>query len=1006
MIKKKKSAKPAFLSATVPSESANTAKIPLPLNQPDTPFYKIKMFFITQPHVWISFCIGFVAMLLAYSLYGVWPVGNRSVLCLDMNAQYVYYHIYMRDVLFNGESLLYSWSRNYSGEFVGTMGYYLVSPFNIIVWLLPIKFITEGLLLMILTKIGFSAVAMALYLGTWRKFNTHTTVMFSVMYALTAYNIVHTMNPMFLDGVIALPLVVLGVEALLKEGKYKLLTLMLAYSFLTNFYIGFMIGIFAALYFIYYALTSRRLDCRGNWLVLFKRAGLFTASAVCAVMMSAFLLFPVYASLQLGKFDFSEPDYTFKLWFEFMEVMRKFVLNSYDTVRPNGRPMLFSGTLALVLLPAYFALPRVRRARRFGGIVLMLVLVFSMLIKPIDILWHGGQVPNWLPFRYSFMLGFLMLAFGAEVMHNIRKVSRYSLLIGVVLFGCVIGYWQVSDTMVTMTETAERDVFPFVKTVLPALGTLVLYTVLLAITKNRLNKFGVLSMIVVALVCAEMTLSSLYNLHMQNIDISYSNRDSFKSMVITREVTDELNREMKQRDEFYRMEKTFARSANDPMALRMRGLTHSSSMMNANALVTMKRFGYEARSHSAVYIGATPVSDSLFGFRYILSAPSDSHWSVESREDIDVNFNENALPVAFLANPRVRDFVLDEHEVLDNQTKLFSNILGENNNPYFVRQTPTDKRPENVNFKMIGAYQEYRRIAANANAHIEYDFVADEAGEFYLYFPTGYERATNLWLKRYDNWVELGETPAPEFLGQMYMSGHHYVRPLGHFEKGEPFMVTVSIPLEGDVMFFSEEYVVRADEELLTADVARIRQMNENTHLTVKNNRHLKLTTNYNESSVLFTSIPTEPGWSAYVNGKKVPIKGIANWQREIKTDDEEPNEWVDQSAFIAIDVPPGENEIVLKFFPKNMDIGLIISLAGLAGFLLLSAVMASYKKGQTATDGETVNDIKDILKRIGADTDADADDYDDIERQAQDERVQDVYDGYDPDYVLQYDDE
>ena len=96
---------------------------------------KIRHLCYKNGYLFAAFFIPIAVMIAGYITFGMWPLGERSVLCLDLNAQYVFYFDYVHDVIGNGESLLYSWSRNLSGEFIGIIGYYLASPFNLLVWL-------------------------------------------------------------------------------------------------------------------------------------------------------------------------------------------------------------------------------------------------------------------------------------------------------------------------------------------------------------------------------------------------------------------------------------------------------------------------------------------------------------------------------------------------------------------------------------------------------------------------------------------------------------------------------------------------------------------------------------------------------------------------------------------------------------------------------------------------------------------------------------------------------
>lgn len=59
-------------------------------------------------------------------------------------------------------------------------------------------------------------------------------------------------NTMWIDNLIYLPLILLGVENIIKNGKYKMFIITLSLAIMSNFYIGYMTCIFVALYFFYY----------------------------------------------------------------------------------------------------------------------------------------------------------------------------------------------------------------------------------------------------------------------------------------------------------------------------------------------------------------------------------------------------------------------------------------------------------------------------------------------------------------------------------------------------------------------------------------------------------------------------------------------------------------------------------------------------------------------------------------------------------------------------------
>ena len=176
----------------------------------------------------------------AYALFGMYPFGEHSVLCLDLNGQYVYYFEAIRDAFHGDGSILYNWSRNLSGGYQGVIGYYLASPFTLIVILLPRTMLLGALLIMILAKLGAASVTFCYYARKSKHVKPLLGVMLGTMFGMCAYGIIQTIDPMWLDGLVFLPLIVLGIEYLVDDGRKINFIIPLALMCVANFYIGFM----------------------------------------------------------------------------------------------------------------------------------------------------------------------------------------------------------------------------------------------------------------------------------------------------------------------------------------------------------------------------------------------------------------------------------------------------------------------------------------------------------------------------------------------------------------------------------------------------------------------------------------------------------------------------------------------------------------------------------------------------------------------------------------------
>ena len=100
----------------------------------------------------------------SYAFFKIHPIGDGSVLVLDLNGQYVYYYEHYREAFWGNESWIYSWSRNLSGEMFGIFAYYLASPFMIIIALMPRRMMLTAILIIQLAKVGSSAVTCCFFL--------------------------------------------------------------------------------------------------------------------------------------------------------------------------------------------------------------------------------------------------------------------------------------------------------------------------------------------------------------------------------------------------------------------------------------------------------------------------------------------------------------------------------------------------------------------------------------------------------------------------------------------------------------------------------------------------------------------------------------------------------------------------------------------------------------------------------------------------------------------------
>ena len=170
-----------------------------------------------------------VLMYLIYLAKGHYPFGDGCVLVLDLNGQYVWFFEALRNFVKGDASLLYSFSRALGGEFLGIYAYYVASPLSYLLCLFPQNRMLEGLLVLFLLKTALCGGTFGFYMHrTLKRPNRFAIIAFSTFYALTSYAVVQQHNTMWIDAVMWLPLITLGLESLIKYGKFKMYTVFLA----------------------------------------------------------------------------------------------------------------------------------------------------------------------------------------------------------------------------------------------------------------------------------------------------------------------------------------------------------------------------------------------------------------------------------------------------------------------------------------------------------------------------------------------------------------------------------------------------------------------------------------------------------------------------------------------------------------------------------------------------------------------------------------------------------
>jgi len=357
----------------------------------------------------LSFLIPASLLLLAFASMGMAPFGDRSVLIMDLSDQYVEFFCGLK----SGD-ILFSWPKALGGNYIGVFTYYLSSPLSFLTLLCPNSSMPVALLFLTVLKIGLAGLSFSLFLRFRFGKAGWPVVLFSAFYGLMSYNIAYSMCIMWLDGVIWLPVLILGVERIVGGKGFAVFAAALFASLISSYYITYMTGIFSFLYLLYRCFEE---GLSGRTLCACLR-GLIGA-ALLAAALAAFLLLPSLMSLIEGKLGGQNADYGGIFNFTIPAFLQKLLPGSYDSLTNSGAPFLYCGALAFVFFLAFFFQKAFDRRSKAAAALLTAVLFVSLWISGLDRIWHLFQYPNWFPYRYSFVLSFFILLTAYRVFHRL-----------------------------------------------------------------------------------------------------------------------------------------------------------------------------------------------------------------------------------------------------------------------------------------------------------------------------------------------------------------------------------------------------------------------------------------------------------------------------------------------------------------------------------------------------------------------------------------------------------
>ncbi len=544
-----------------------------------------------------AFWVPVFVLILIYIFRGIYPFGDSCYLRSDMYHQYVTFLAAFQDKIKNGESLLYSWDIGAGVNFMALFAYYLASPTNWLTILIPQEHVIEFMSIFMIIKTGLCGVTFSYYIS--KRHNSHNLAIaaISIFYALSGYICSYNWNVMWLDCIVLFPLIVLGLERLIKGGSATLYCVTLALSIMSNYYISIMICMFLVLYFFMYMVCACDFQEPKK---VFKATGKFGLFSLLAGGMAACLLLPAISALSLtasGEFNFPS-----KLtnYFSILEMVSRQLLTVEPAIFSAHEPNIYSGLIIFLLVPLYALNPETSTREKIGRFIFLFIFYLSFNLNIPDYIWHGFHFPNSLPCRQSFIFTFLLLAMSYEGFVHAQKCSHKEIW---GILGGIIALFLIIEEIFAGSDYSYGIVYV-------SIFFVAVYAIILALyRKGQWPKT----------MCAALLLTAAFFeafINTEATSIFTTGRTHYLSD--NQAISNVIDEAAKNDDSFYRIEKLTRRTKNDSAWHHYHGLSLFSSTANAGFAKFLAKLGSEDSTNSYGYYGATPLVEALTNVKYVL----------------------------------------------------------------------------------------------------------------------------------------------------------------------------------------------------------------------------------------------------------------------------------------------------------------------------------------------------------------------------------------------------
>ncbi len=832
----------------------------------------------------LTFIIAFITINIVFYINDITPYGTFTTLQIDFYHQYGPMLKELCYRILNGKSLIYSFSMSTGLPIYRNFFNYLSSPLNIIMLLFTEKTMLTGFSFIIMTRVSLTAAIFNYFLE--KKFNKKNKlfISLSLLYAFSNYFVAYYWNIMWMDSMALLPLIVLGIENIINKNKYLLYIFSLTIMIISSYFMGYMCCLYSVIYFIcyfIYKLDFKSLKKKKYLKEVSKKVLIFTISSIVVGLLISF--FGISLLKSLGTTSATNDAWPTSQYYNF--TFTDYIVGHLSAITTtvlktdiSNEPNVSCGIIAVALLLLFIFNTKIKLKTKITYLVILGIITSAFFIPQLDFIFHALHVPNDLPYRYSYLYSFTLMIIAAYSIENIKDIKPMIVivvytLIMILLLIFKIYYLEVIDSDTLLTNLILMTIY------------FILY--LIYFYDRKTIKYIYYGLILI--VSIEMGYNINYNWNLSdNKEEFYYHYDEIKDTI------NKLDKEEK--NNFYRLEKTFSTTLNDSSWYNYNGITTFSSMAYERMALMQHNLGTGGNLiNSYEYFLNTPIYNLMFDIKYILgyNYDIDNYTEIDQNDKFSTykfNYDTNLL---YSVNKEIKELEISQNNPILNQYNFIKYATGIDD---------VFSKSEIINKKTIDYIDgmsviEYTIKNSNTNNY------------FYDNYDLDYYIINDVLYFRNDYVLDLVDT------NYYITSEKHNENILVNFTNEEDtYKIIVGTYYENndiDVFYLNKNQFEEANDILLEDKI----------NIITYKESYIKATAEIETDKVIYTSIPYDDDLKVYIDGKKVDTYMI-------------------NSALLGFDIKKGNHTIEIKYQNNTMIIGSIISITTL---LILLAIQ--YKK-------------------------------------------------------------